>query len=131
VPPPSRVMVIEDDDGVAHVLGARLRAAGYDARCFSSAAQALGAHLADPHDVIVLDVNMPGMDGFEFLERLASENAASAPVIVLSAGHPEVVSRHAIELGAAAALAKPFRPAELLGAIRDALSPQPDCPSTP
>jgi len=131
VPPPRRVMVIEDDDGVAHVLEARLSAAGYDARCFSSAAQALGAHLADPHDVIVLDVNMPGMDGYEFLERLERDAPARVPVIVLSAGHPELVSRRAIELGAAAALAKPFRPAELLSAIQDAVSQQPGCPSTP
>jgi len=122
MPPNERIHLVEDDDGVARALEVRLKAAGYDVRRSCDGESALELHATDPADAIILDIRMPGMDGFEFLAQLGPEGTRATPVIVASANHQDDVARRAESLGARKFLAKPYQATQLLSALRDVLS---------
>ncbi len=117
-----RIHLVEDDDGVARALEVRLKAAGYEVRRSSDGESALELHASDPADAIILDIRMPGIDGFEFLARLGPEGTQATPVIVASANHQDDVARRAESLGARRFLAKPYQASHLLSVLRDVLS---------
>lgn len=113
---PFRVLVVEDDDGLRLFIREWLEDAGYEARAVENGAEALRALDWDP-DLILLDLAMPVMDGWQFLDRVAADRLAgedrpiAPPVIVLTG----TSRRHAeIPRGAVAMLEKPFD-FELLG----------------
>lgn len=102
---PFRVLVVEDDAGIRRFTTQWLADAGYETRAVEDGAAALDALGWNP-DLILLDLQMPVMDGWQFLDRLtAGGRAAIPPVIVLTA-----TARRQAEIprGAAAMLAKPF-----------------------
>jgi signal transduction histidine kinase len=123
MPPPStsegEILVVDDDEGVRDSFLTVLRAARYEVRQASDGAGCLRAVADQPPALVLLDVSMPGMDGFETLRRLRAGPHREIPVVLLTGQRldPESIGS-GLELGAEEYLPKPVRPGELLARIR-------------
>ena len=109
----ARILVVDDDESLRELLRMHLSAAGYEV---STAADAIAAGylvLRSPPDLILSDVNMPHMDGFEFVSALKSDKSLpEIPVIFLTSN--EEGDHRGKELGAVGYLTKPVRADRLL-----------------
>ena len=115
--PPPRVLVIEDDLLLGRTLVRGLREAGFEIEIAPSGEAGLQAHAERPPDVVVLDVALPGIDGFETCRRLRDVDIRT-PVIMLSA-RGDVHDRVAgLEAGADDYVPKPFSFLELVARVR-------------
>lgn len=118
-----KILVIDDDVDIRLGLNARLRASGYEAVFAADCVGAMSAARKERPDLILLDIGLPGGDGFVVLDRLKKNtNLASIPVVVLSARDAQENESRAIEAGADAFLEKPAENEELLGAIARAIA---------
>jgi two-component system, OmpR family, alkaline phosphatase synthesis response regulator PhoP len=115
VPAARTVVVAEDDPDVTRIVDAQVRAAGYKAIIAFDGEQALAAVRAHAPDVLVLDLMMPKLHGFDVLTELR-ESPAPAPRIIVLSGREQDVMR-AFELGADDYMTKPFNPQELMARI--------------
>lgn len=114
------VHIIDDDSGIREMLMEYLQLEGYDVSSFSSGEEALPAVLKDPPDVILLDIQLPGMDGLAFLELLR-EDFADVEVIMIT-GYGDVGSAvRAMKLGAWDYIRKPFGPEEISVVVKKAV----------
>ena len=118
----TRILVVDDEVYIAHILEFSLGMEGFEVLTASSGPEALSA-LSEYHpDLVVLDIMMPGMDGYEVCRRIrAGDVQAQLPIVMLSASHGESERAQAKEVGASAYVTKPFRPADLMGVIRGLL----------
>jgi len=114
-----RVLVVDDDPDILDALSEILEVEGYEVQRARNGREALQALEHAPPDLVLLDLMMPVMDGWEFARSL--EPSSRPPIIVLSADRN--VSVKAQEIGALGWLAKPFELAELLAAVRRAIPP--------
>ena len=122
-----RVLVVDDDPRILKFLEIRLKASGYEVLTAKNGREALEQVKAEEPDLLILDVLMPGIDGFETLKQVRL--LSSLPVIILSAKEANTDKVKGLELGADDYLAKPFSPDELLArieAVRRRLSPDQD-----
>lgn len=110
-----RILVVDDEKRILNFLRTKLRASGYEVLTAVDGFEALEQAQAQEPDLILLDVLMPKMDGFETLKRLRS--FCSTPVIVLSAKGSDVDKIKGLNLGADDYLPKPFNPDELMARI--------------
>jgi DNA-binding response OmpR family regulator len=116
------ILVIDDDKQLLLGLSPRLKANGYLVTSATDAVCAIAVARKEVPDLIILDLGLPGGDGFLVLERLNGlADLAAIPVIVLSARDPEGSKQRAIEAGAVAFFQKPPDNHEFLTAIRQAL----------
>jgi two-component system alkaline phosphatase synthesis response regulator PhoP len=114
--PSPRILLVDDDDSVALLLGGRLRREGYEVRTCEGAVQAEQALRGRSFDVILLDIMLPDRSGFDFCAALRDRNIQT-PVLMLSA-HGTVTDRVAgLRIGADDFLDKPFEVQELLARI--------------
>ena len=111
------VLVVDDDPTVRAVLTALLGFDGVDIATATDGPSAVAMAEDEPPDVVLLDVNLPGMDGFEVCRRL-KERAPEKPVVMLTARSSVDDERTGSAVGANAFLRKPFSPLELLDAVR-------------
>ena len=109
------VLVVDDDEGIRDFIGMVLSDEGYEVMTASDGAAALELIEQRSPTVILLDMRMPIMDGWEFARAYRQRPGPRAPIIVVSAGR-EAASR-AAEIDAADVLPKPFRLAELLDLV--------------
>lgn len=119
------VLIVDDEPRIIKFLNLKLKASGYEVITASSGAEALRRVRDNEPDLLVLDVVMPGMDGFETLKQIRSFSAV--PVIILSAKEANVDKVKGLDLGADDYLAKPFNPDELVArieAVRRRLAPE-------
>src|SRR6267143_2171766 len=107
-----RFLIVEDDAMLADGLARTLRAGGHIADCVASAEHAALALKNEAFDVVLLDLGLPGMDGFELLARLR-RGGNTVPVIVISARDALGDRVKGLDLGADDYLVKPFERAEL------------------
>jgi DNA-binding response OmpR family regulator len=114
------VVVVEDDVAIAMGLRINLEKEGYDVRVATDGEGALATIRGAKPDLVILDVMLPNMNGFEVLQTLRREGFGM-PVIVLSARTGEIDKVTGLELGAEDYVAKPFSLAELLARVRAAL----------
>ena len=124
-----RIFIAEDDGAIVDLLTARLEGAGYETRHARNGWRALeGIQVMTP-DAVLLDINMPGMDGFAVLKSLRqSRHLAAIPVLMLTArGAREDVAK-AISLGARDYLTKPFDDQELLVRVARLVRKRPAAP---
>ena len=111
------ILIADDEKRISSFIDKGLRAAGYATTIASNGPDALKLALTDEFDLMVLDVGMPGFDGFEVLERLRG-SGSRLPVIMLTARVDLVDTLAGLEGGADDYLGKPFRFDELLARIR-------------
>ena len=114
---PKTIVVAEDDPDVIRVLDGRLRAAGYRTVLAFDGQEALDAITANAPDLVLLDLMMPKLTGFDVLAELKRTAAHLPPIVVISARGREADVTRAFELGAADYLTKPFGPEELLARL--------------
>jgi len=114
-----RILVVEDQDSIRRMIEALVQARGYDVSAVESGSKALEIALADPPDLILLDLMLPGQfDGFEVCRRIRSEATTSKiPVVIISALDDDDSRTRALQAGASAYYTKPFSPLALLKEI--------------
>ncbi len=117
---PRTVLIIEDDPSIALGLRINLEAEGYRVLGADDGEKGLAAARSEKPDLIILDVMLPELNGFEVLRTLRQEGHAM-PIIILSARTGEIDKVTGLELGAEDYVAKPFSLAELLARVRAAL----------
>jgi two-component system alkaline phosphatase synthesis response regulator PhoP len=118
----TKILVIDDDQDLAMGLRVRLRANNFATVFATDAVSAISQAKNETPDLILLDLGLPGGDGFLVMERLNNiESLASIPVMVLSARDPQANKERALAAGAKAYFQKPVDNDELLAAIRKTL----------
>lgn len=110
-----RILVIDDEPMVREAVGRMLVGEGYAVDHATDGAAALAVLDADPPDVILLDLMMPGMNGRQFLTVLREERRSTVPVVVMTAVHG--LAQRAVDLGATDVVEKPFDYDELLNKV--------------
>ncbi len=116
--PAGSVLIVDDNPSIVALLGNVLREAGYDVRAAIDGARGLTVAAARAPDLVLLDIRMPGMDGFEVCQKLKQQEATRAvPVIVISALDDVNEKLRAFEAGAADYVTKPFEPREVLSRV--------------
>lgn len=119
---PVRVLVADDEDDVRDLVVYRLSRSGYDVVEALDGEEAFRLATEQTPDLIVLDVMMPRIDGYELTRRLRAEPATSrVPVILLTARTQENDVSQGFEAGADDYLKKPFNPDELVARVRAVL----------
>ena len=117
-----RVLVVEDEPAIARLLQVELGASGFEVTVAGDGGEGLAAALADPPDVVVADVMMPGIDGFELVRRLrADPRTEDVSIIMLTARGLKVDTLEGLTSGADDYLTKPFDNEELVTRIRGVL----------
>jgi two-component system phosphate regulon response regulator PhoB len=113
------VLVVEDDPEINELVGAYAQIAGFGYEAALNGFTALSKALAEAPVLILLDVMLPDMDGFEVCRRLKRDHlTCTIPVVMLTALDREEYRRRGQECGAAAFLGKPFDPDALIEMIR-------------
>jgi DNA-binding response OmpR family regulator len=113
------VLVIEDDPNVSEVVARYLDREGYRVETAADGSAGLEVALADPPDLVVLDLMLPSIGGLEVCRRL--REVAPVPVIMLTARGEEADRIAGLEMGADDYVAKPFSPRELTARVRAVL----------
>lgn len=117
-----KILIVEDDQDMRRALNVRLRANNYDTAFASDAIVALSVAKKERPDLILLDLGLPGGDGFMVMERMKNIDSLSClPVIVVSARDPEGNKDRALSAGAEAFFQKPVDNEKLIAAIRRSL----------
>jgi len=117
------ILVVDDLDENRELLSRRLARLGYSVQAMESGQRALESVGQHPPDLILLDILMPGLDGFEVLRRLKAEPLTQhIPVIMLSSADQSETAVHCIELGADDFLPKPFNTTLLVARIESSLA---------
>lgn len=111
-----RILVIDDDVELCKLVARYLGAEGFQIETVRTSTQGVDRALSGEHDLIVLDVMLPAMDGFEVLRRLRAQSRI--PVLMLTARGDDLDRILGLEIGADDYLPKPFNPRELAARIR-------------
>jgi DNA-binding response OmpR family regulator len=111
-----KILVIEDEEGIIHLLNLYLKDAGYIVVAARDGADGLALHAREQPDLVILDVMLPAIDGFEVCRRMRSWSRT--PILMLTARGDEDDRINGLELGADDYLVKPFSPRELVSRVR-------------
>jgi DNA-binding response OmpR family regulator len=115
----SKILVVDDERRLVSLVEAYLKQEGYSVVTASNGQEALHAVRQEKPDLILLDIMMPEMDGYEFIQ--AHRREADTPIILLTARVEEEDHVIGLELGADDYVTKPFRPRELVARVRAVL----------
>ncbi len=117
------IYIVDDDDAVRDSLGGLLKLHSYEIETFPSGVDFLARYTPDLKGCLILDINLPGFDGFAVLGRLGVPRAGFG-VVMITAQADQAMERRALDAGATALIRKPFAADRLLGLIREALDQQ-------
>jgi DNA-binding response OmpR family regulator len=118
-----RVFVVDDDATVRAAVSSALSGEGYDVDWFGDAAEALRNALARPPDAVVLDVGMPGLDGWELCEILRRQTQTRHVPVLFLTGRTDVRDRiTAMQVGGSDFISKPFHARDLRAKVRALIS---------
>ncbi len=127
-----RILIVEDEPGIADTLQYALRTEGFDPRWCATGEEALRCAAEQPPALVLLDVGLPDIMGFEVFKRLrAQPGGADLPVVFLTARSDEIDRVVGLELGADDYVAKPFSPRELVARVRSILRRASKAPAAP
>ena len=117
-----KIMIVDDEVNIRTALKYRLKKEGYSVLLAVDGLEALDKVALERPDLIILDLMLPRMDGYEVLKRLKGDpRTADIPVIVLTARGEKEDRARSLELGAASFMAKPFSPRQLVAEVKRAL----------
>ncbi|MBM7571107.1 response regulator transcription factor [Aquibacillus albus] len=111
-----RVFIVEDDPNISDIVSAYLKKEGYDVSMATNAEDAWELAKNTPPDMWILDIMLPGMDGYELCKKIRTES--EVPIIIISAKDDEVDKILGLELGSDDYLTKPFSPRELVARVK-------------
>jgi len=114
-----RILVVEDDPGIARLIASALADNGMEADCAADGAEMDVLLRRASYDLLILDIMLPGEDGFQICRRLRAES--TMPILMLTAQHEEIDRVVGLELGADDYVTKPFSSRELVARIRSLL----------
>src|SRR5438105_13721560 len=115
-----KVLIVEDDEVIAQGMARHLGAAGFDAVWVGNGDQGLARLRYEKPDACVLDLMLPGLDGWKLIESVRAEGIGT-PIVVVSARGTEHDRVHALEIGADDYLVKPFSMKELVARVQAAV----------
>jgi len=125
------ILIVDDEIGVRELLSEVLQDEGYAVSLAENAAQARDLHSTKQHDLVLLDIWMPDMDGVSLLKEWAAQQRLTVPVIMMS-GHATIETAvEATRIGAIDFLEKPIALTKLLQTIESALTRQPKKTANP
>jgi len=111
-----KILITEDEDGIIHVINLYLKDAGYAVVLAEDGADGLALHAREHPDLVILDIMLPAIDGFEVCRRIRTWS--KTPILMLTARGDEEDRINGLELGADDYLVKPFSPRELVIRVR-------------
>jgi DNA-binding response OmpR family regulator len=127
---PRRLLLVDDEVSILELVSTRLTLAGYVVLTARNGVEALSRLTERRYDGMVLDLNMPQMDGFGVLECMADLPDPPPPTLVLTASHNAADVQRAVKLGARDYLSKPFEDRQLLMRVARLFRVQPSAPLT-
>ena len=113
----ARILAVDDEPSITDFVSYNLRKEGYDVDIASDGDTAVNMATEHHYDLVILDVMLPGIDGYEVCRRIRAENA-NMPVLFLSARNTELDKVVGLEIGGADYLAKPFGIRELVARVK-------------
>ncbi len=116
---PSRILVVDDERPIADILKFNLEKEGYETLVAYDGREAVKLALTERPDLIILDIMLPEMDGFEVCRRIRKESAV--PILMLTAKDEEIDKVLGLELGADDYVTKPFSPREITARVKAVL----------
>jgi DNA-binding response OmpR family regulator len=118
----NRVVVVDDDKEVQEIVTFALSRNGFEVVVASNGQQLQDVLAAHIPDLIILDVMMPGLDGYQIFGSLRKNVVTRhVPVIIMTAHAEDIYERISLDLGAAVHITKPFHPLELVGRVQKLL----------
>jgi len=117
---PRRVSIVDDDEPVREALKSLMRSARFDVEAFASAEDFLASDRLNDTECLILDLYLPGMNGFELQDRLNADRR-SIPIIFITAHADETSRKRALRGGAIELLGKPVRREPLFKAIQSVI----------
>jgi len=113
---PARILIVEDEPKLAALLADYFRASGYQARSIGDGREVVPAVKADPPDLIILDLMLPGRDGLDICRELRT--FTHVPLVMVTARVEEIDRLLGLELGADDYICKPFSPREVVARVK-------------
>jgi len=111
-----KILIIEDEDGIIHLLNLYLKDAGYEIVVAKDGADGLAMHAREHPDLVLLDIMLPALDGFEVCRRIRAWS--KTPILMLTARGDEDDRISGLDIGADDYIVKPFSPRELVSRVR-------------
>ncbi len=111
-----KILIIEDEDGIIHLLNLYLKDAGYEIVVAKDGADGLALHAREHPDLVILDIMLPALDGFEVCRRIRAWS--KTPILMLTARGDEDDRIAGLDIGADDYIVKPFSPRELVSRVR-------------
>jgi DNA-binding response OmpR family regulator len=126
------IFVVEDDEDIARLISHNLQAAGFEVQSFVSSSSVITEALREMPSLFLLDIMLPGADGFDLCRQIRQTPALSVtPIIFLTAKTAEADRVKGLELGGDDYITKPFSPRELVARVRSVLRGVRQPPVTP
>jgi two-component system alkaline phosphatase synthesis response regulator PhoP len=118
-----KILVIEDDPATSRLVEYSLRHQGYEVVKASNGLEGIRMARSEAPDLVILDVMLPGLDGFEICHRLRSDAAtARLPILMFSAKAQEIDKTTGLKVGADEYLTKPAAPADIVARVQKLLA---------
>ena len=112
----SKVLIVEDEDAIAEIERDYLELSGFDVTLASDGKEGLDITLKEDFDIIILDIMLPGMDGFDICKEIRKEK--DIPIIMVSAKKEDIDKIRGLGIGADDYMTKPFSPSELVARVK-------------
>ena len=112
----SRILIIEDEEAIAELEKDYLELSGFDVEVSNDGEEGLSKALAEDYNLIILDLMLPGVDGFEICRKVRDEK--NTPIIMVSAKKDDIDKIRGLGLGADDYMTKPFSPSELVARVK-------------
>ena len=112
----SKVLIVEDESAIAELERDYLELSGFEVEVANDGKEGLGKALSDQFDLIILDLMLPGIDGFEICRQVRAEK--NTPIIMVSAKKDDIDKIRGLGLGADDYMTKPFSPSELVARVK-------------
>ncbi|GAB6160418.1 response regulator transcription factor [Howardella ureilytica] len=116
----SKVLIVEDEDAIAEIERDYLELSGFDVTLASDGKEGLDIALKEDFDIIILDIMLPGMDGFDICKEIRKEK--DIPIIMVSAKKEDIDKIRGLGIGADDYMTKPFSPSELVARVKTHLA---------